>query len=242
VNRRAGARTQLAELVTALAALATLLVLAPVIGRMPQAILGAVVIAYSVGLISVKEFRDIRRVRTLEFRWALVAFAGVVFLGTLRGILVAVVMSLGALVRQTNDPPVYVLGRKRGKDVFRPLSPEHADDETFPGLLMLRTEGRIYFGNAQRIGDKMWPLIDEAKPKVVVVDFSAVNDLEYTALKGLTEAEQQLRAAGIALWIAALNPEARRVVDQSPLGSALGRERMCFNLEDAVERFQRLGA
>jgi SulP family sulfate permease len=242
VNRRAGARTQVAEVVTAAAAVATLLVLAPVIGLMPQATLGAVVIAYSIGLISVAEFRDILHVRTREFRWALVAFAGVVLLGTLRGIVVAVIMSLGALVRQANDPPVYVLGRKRGKDVFRPLSPEQPDDETFPGLLMLRTVGRIYFANAQRVGDKMWPLIEEAKPKVVVIDFSAVNDLEYTALKGLVEAEQQLRAAGIALWIAALNPEVRRVVEQSSLGRTLGRERMCFNLEDAVERFQRLPA
>jgi len=88
-------------------------------------------------------------------------------------------------------------GRKRGKDVFRPLSPEHPDDETFPGLLMVRTEGRIYFGNAQRIGDKMWQLLEDAKPRVLVIDFSAVIDLEYTALKGLIEAEQQLRAAGI---------------------------------------------
>jgi MFS superfamily sulfate permease-like transporter len=239
VNRRAGARTQMAELVTAAATVATLLVLAPVIGLMPEATLGAVVIAYSVGLISVQEFRDIHRVRTLEFRWALVAFGGVVLLGTLRGILVAVIMSLGAIMRQANDPPVYVLGRKRGRDVFRPLSPEQPDDETFPGLLMLRTVGRMYFANVQRVGDKMWPLIEEAKPSVVVLDCSAVIDLEYTALKGLIEAEQQLRAAGISLWIAALNPEARRVVEQSPLGSTLGRERMCFNLQDAVERFQR---
>jgi len=131
-------------------------------------------------------------------------------------------------------------GRKRGKDVFRPLSPEHPDDETFPGLLMVRTEGRIYFGNAQRIGDKMWQLLEDAKPRVLVIDFSAVIDLEYTALKGLIEAEQQLRAAGITLWIAALNPAARRVVEQSSLGATLGRERMCFNLEDAVERYRRL--
>ena len=239
VNRRAGARTQMAELVTAAAAVATLLVLAPVIGLMPEATLGAVVIAYSIGLISVKEFRDILRVRTLEFRWALVAFGGVVLLGTLRGILVAVIMSLGAIMRQANDPPVYVLGRKRGRDVFRPLSPDQPDDETFPGLLLLRTVGRMYFANVQRVGDKMWPLIEEAKPSVVVLDCSAVIDFEYTALKALIEAEQQLRAAGISLWIAALNPEARRVVEQSPLGHTLGRERMCFNLQDAVERYQR---
>src|SRR3954447_23335750 len=91
VNRSAGARTQLAELVTAAVALATLLVLAPLIALMPQTVLAAVVVAYSVGLISPSEFSRIRRVRRIEFRWAVIALAGVVLLGTLKGILVAVV-------------------------------------------------------------------------------------------------------------------------------------------------------
>ncbi len=238
VNRRAGARSQLAELVTAAAAVATLLFLAPVIGWMPQAALAAVVVAYSVGLISPVEFSDIRRVRRVEFRWALVAFAGVVLLGTLKGILVAVVLSLLALAHQTNNPPVYALGRKRGTDAFRPLSRKRSDDETFPGLLLLRTEGRVYFANAQRIADKMSPLMNEAAPKVVVLDCSAVSDIEYTALKMLSEGEERLRKAGMELWLAALNPEVLRIVQRAPLGRVLGRERMFFNLRQAVDAYQ----
>jgi MFS superfamily sulfate permease-like transporter len=72
------------------------------------------VIVYSIGLIQPDEFRTIRAVRRMEFRWALFAFAGVVVLGTLKGILVAVVLSLASLAHQVADPPVYVLGRKRG--------------------------------------------------------------------------------------------------------------------------------
>ena len=90
VNRKAGARTQLASLVTAAVSLATLLVLAPLIGLMPQAALAAVVVAYSFDLIQPGEFAAIRRVRRIEFRWAVIAFVGVVLLGTLQGILVAV--------------------------------------------------------------------------------------------------------------------------------------------------------
>ncbi len=122
--------------------LATLLLLAPVIALMPQAALAAVVVAYSLELIKPAEFREIRRVRRTEFRWALIAFAGVVLLGTLKGILVAVIVSLLALAQQAYNPPVYALGRKRGTHVFRPLSDEHPDDETWPGLLILRVEGR----------------------------------------------------------------------------------------------------
>ena len=239
VNRLAGARTQLAEMVTAGAALVTMLLLSPLISLMPEATLGAVVIVYSVGLIKPAEFRAILKVRRMEFRWAIAALLGVVFLGTLKGILVAIVVSLVALVYQAANPPVHVLGRKPGTNVFRALSKEHPEDETFPGLLLLRLEGRIFFANAERVGDRMRPLVVDAKPKVVALDLSGVPDFEYTALKMMTEAEKRLRGRGTLLYLAGLNPEVLRIVRNSELGETLGRERMLFNLEQVVEKFQR---
>jgi high affinity sulfate transporter 1 len=239
VNRKAGAQTQVAELVTAAATIATLLLFAPVIALIPQAALAAIVIAYSLDLIKPAEFDAIRRVRYIEFGWALIAFAGVALLGTLKGILVAVIASLLSLAQQAYNPPVYPVGRKRGTRVFRPLSREHPDDETWVGLLVLRTEGRLFFANAQRVADKMRPLIEQARPSVVVLDCSALIDIEYTAVNMLTDAEEKLRDEGIALWLAALNPEALAVVQRSKLGKTLGHERMLVNLETAVERFEK---
>ena len=238
VNRSAGARSQMAELVTAAAAVATLLLLAPLIALMPNAVLAAVVVVYSVGLIRPAEFRHIVRVRKTEFYWAVIAFAGVALLGTLKGILVAVIASLLALAHQAYDPPVYALGRKRGTHVFRPLSEEHPEDETWPGLLIVRAEGRIFFANAQRIGDKMWLLVARQKPSIVLIDFSAVFDIEYTALKMLAEAEEKLRRDGITLWLAALTPDVLTVVKRSRIGETLGRERMFFNLQMGVEKYE----
>ena len=239
VNRAAGARTQVAELVTAAAALATLLLLAPLIALMPMAALAAVVVAYSVPLIQPAEFRDILRVRRIEFYWALIALVGVMTLGTLKGILFAVIVSMLALMQQAYNPPVYALGRKRGTDVFRARSDEHQDDESWPGLLIIRTEGRAFFANAQRIGEKMWPMVEQAKPSVVLIDCSALFDIEYTALKMLTEAEERLRADGIELWLAALNPAVLGMVKHSRLGEVLGEQRMFFNVQMAVERYQK---
>ena len=170
VNRKAGARSQAAGLVTAAIAVLTLLVLGPVISLMPQAALAAVVVAYSFDLINPMEFREIRVVRRVEFRWAVIALVGVVVLGTLQGIVVAVIASLLALAQQAYHPHVHVLGRKRGTDVFRPHSAEHPDDESWPGLLIVRVEGRAFFLNAQRIGDRLWPLIDQSKPAVLLLD------------------------------------------------------------------------
>lgn len=238
VNRFAGARSQLSGLITAAAALLTMLVLAPYIGLMPDATLAAIVIVYSVGLIKPAEFRAILKVRRTEFVWALVALAGVVVLGTLQGILVAIIVSLVALAYQVADPPVHVLGRKPGTNVFRPRSSEHPEDETFSGLLMLRPEGRLFFANAERIAQKIRPLIEAAKPRVVALDLDAVFDLEYTALKVLAEAEQKHREHGVILWLVGLNPGVLAMVRHSPLGEVLGRERMFFNLEEAVARYQ----
>jgi high affinity sulfate transporter 1 len=238
VNRRAGARTQLAALVTAVTAVATMLVLAPLIARMPQAALAAVVIAYSIELIQPKEFAAILRVRAVEFRWAVIACIGVILLGTLKGIVIAVIMSLLSLVYQSYSPPVYRLGRKRGTNVFRPLSPEYPSDETWPGLLLVRAEGRVFFANAQRIGDGIMERIEQTKPRVVVFDCSALLDIEYTALKMLMEAEQRLRDNGIALWLAAMNPETRAMAERSGLWDRMGRERLFFNLESAVSKYE----
>lgn len=240
VNRRAGARTQVAGLVTAAVTLATLIVLAPVIGVMPQAALAAIVIVYSVELIRPSDFREIRRVRRIEFRWAVIACAGVALLGTLQGILVAVIASLLALAHQAYNPRVEIMGRKQGTDVFRPRSNEHPDDESWPGLLILRVEGRAFFLNAQRIGDRIWTIIHAARPAVVVLDGSALIDIEYTALRMLVEAEETLRRQGIALWLASLNPQVLKIVQQSPLGRTLGRERMFFNLQSALQRYQQM--
>jgi anti-anti-sigma factor len=237
VNRLAGAKTQAAELVTAAMTLLTMLLLAPLIGLMPQATLAAVVIVYSLGLIKPKEFREILRIRRTEFVWALVAFTGVVLLGTLKGIIVAIIVSLIALAYQVADPPVYVLARRPGTNVFRPKSEEHLDDETFPGLLMVRVEGRIFFANAEQIQHKIKLLVDDARPKIVALHLRGVPDLEFTALKMLTEAEKRNRARGIRLWLVGVNPEVLEMIRRSPLGSALGPDAMHFNLEIAVAKY-----
>ncbi len=240
VNRGAGAQSQVAGVVAAAVVVATLLFLAPLFGLMPHPVLAAVVVVASVGLISPREFQSILKIRTMEFRWALIAMLGVMVLGTLKGILVAVVISLLGLIFHTNRRPVYVLGRKPGTTTFfRPRSAEHPDDETFPGLLLLKLEGSVHFANASRLGDLISPLIQQYQPKVVALDCSAMPDIEYTALKILTEAEVKLREAGIELWLTELNPEPLQLIQKTALGETLGRERMIYSLKNVVEEYQR---
>jgi anti-anti-sigma factor len=238
VVRAAGGVSQKASLVTAGVALATMLLFAPILGLMPNATLAAVVIVYSIGLIEPAEFRAILRVRSMEFRWALIAAAGVLVFGTLRGIVVAIIVSMIALASQTANPRVHVIGRKRGTDELRPLSPEHPDDETVEGLLIVRPEGRLFFVNAQNVTEQIRALLAQYTPRVVALDLSRVPDIEYSALQALMEGEKRATESGVVFWLVGLNPGVRETVRNAGLFERLGTERMPFNARAALKQYE----
>ena len=152
-----------------------------------------------------------------------------------------VIVSLLALLYVAGHPPVYVVGRKAGTDVFRPLG-DNPQDEVLPGLLMVRMEGLMYYASAPRALERITMLTRQYQPRVLVLDCSAVPTFEYTALKQFNEYEEKLRASGITLWLAALNREALKGVESSPLGKTLSHQRMFFNLEQAMEAYQEMAA
>ena len=238
VNQGAGARSQISGLVTAAVIMAALLFLARLFGVMPDATLAVVVIIACVGLLSPANFRAVLTIRTMEFHWALIAAFGVMVLGTLKGLLVSVLVSMVSLIVRANTHPIHVLGRKPGTNVFRPLSSEHPEDETYPGVLLLRPEGAIFFANAPRLVQEMRALIAEFTPGVLVLDLSAVPDMEYTALMMLTDGEEQVREAGTVIALVAMNPYVLELIRRSPLWERLGHERMFYTLDQAVEWFQ----
>ncbi len=224
--------------VTAAAVVTTMLFLAPTLGFLPQAVLAAVVIVYSVSLIQPVEFAAIRRVRTMEFRWALAAFAGVLIFGTPKGILVAIILSLIGLSSQAAHPKVRVIGRKRGADVLRPLSPDHPDDENFDGLLILRPEGRLFFANIQQVSDQIHALVAKHQPRVLALDMSRVFDIEYSALQMLQEGEWRATEEGATFWSADLSLGVMECIKASGLADRLGRDRLFFNGRAVIRHYQ----
>jgi high affinity sulfate transporter 1 len=235
VVRSVGGQSQKASLVTATVAVATMLFLAPLLGLLPNAVLAAVVIVYSVGLIQPAEFRAIRNVRTMEFRWALVACLGVLVFGTLQGIVVAIVVSMIGLASQVANPKVYVIGRKRGEDVLRPLEP---GDETFEGLLILRPEGRLFYANAQQVSDRINELVAEHKPRVLALDLSRVFDIEYSAVQMLVEGEKRATEHGATVWLAGLSPAVMESLRHTALLARLGEERLLPNARAVIRQYQ----
>ncbi|KQS89489.1 MULTISPECIES: SulP family inorganic anion transporter [unclassified Rhizobium] len=241
VVRATGGRSQKASLAAAAISVATMLVLAPLLGLLPQAVLAAIVIVYSIGLIQPAEFLSIRKVRRMEFRWALAAFVGVLFFGTLQGIVVAIILSLVGLSSQAANARIHVIGRKRGEDFLRPIEGGQ-EDETFEGLLILRPEGRLFFANAQQVVDRIRELAREAKPRVLMLDLSRVVDIEYSALQAIIEGERSLAEEGIVLWLAGMNPDVEEYVRASGFAETLGAQRMFSNTRAGIRHYQEIGA
>ncbi len=171
VNRMTGARTQISGLVTAAGTLLTMLFLAPLLGLMPHAVLAGIVIVYSVGLIQPAEFRNILRIRRTEFIWAVAAFLGVMLIGTLQGILVAIIVSLVALAQQAANPVVHVMRpQTRHECVPRSARPNTRMTRSFPGLLLLRWKVASSSSMPSGSASRSIALIAEEKPKVVALD------------------------------------------------------------------------
>jgi sulfate permease, SulP family len=241
IARQAGARSQLAQWASAATVVVTLLLLSRAIAALPEAVLGAVVLMIAVGMLKPAQFTAIARVRRTELVWALITVAGVIVIGTLEGILLAVVISVLTLIYQANRPPVYAVAYNREQRVFRRVG-ENEADETFPGLLILRTEGRLTFANADNAGDKMRALVDQTKPRVIVLECSGISDIEYTALVMLAAAEQRLRERGVTLWLAGVNPDLRPVLARSPLAVAADPSRLLANLHKVLEAWELMPA
>ena len=236
VNSRAGARTQAAELVTAACTLIVMVFLSRVIALMPLCVLAAVVIVTTAPLLSPVDFKAIYHVRRKEFYWSLIALAGVVVLGTLQGILVAVVISVLMIMYQANHPPVYLMGRKKGTNIYRNLE-LHPQDEVIPGLLIVRTEGMLTFASMPRAADTFNALIADRDARVLLLDLSAVPDIEYTALLQVEEAERKMTESGTSLWVAGLNQRVLESIQRTALGDRLKDGRMFYTVEEAVQQY-----
>jgi high affinity sulfate transporter 1 len=207
VNRQAGARTQLSTVSTAVVVVLTLLFLTPLFEQLPQPTLGAVVIIAVAGLIDIEALRRIRAIRVRDFWLAIVAFVGVLLLGVLGGVLLAVLISVLTLIHSTNHPPIEVLRR----DPHGHWRAGHAHDDSPPGLLVLRPVAGLYFANAARIRTRIVQLVDAApdRPRVPVLDLAAVPDIDVSAVEVLHALDGDLAGRGTALRLAALNTRPR---------------------------------
>jgi sulfate permease, SulP family len=203
-----GARSQLTSIILFCFLIVTMLFLLPLFHDLPEAVLGAIVIAAVSHLVDVKALRRLRRVDHTDFVIALLCFAGVLVFGLLVGLAIAVGLSLLALVYRAYRPSYAVLGRAPGAvddEQFRYRGVEdHPDAETFPGLVILRVDGELFFANARWFRDIVRTLVRGQTPPVreLLVHAGAVPHVDTTAAEMLKSLVKELDRAGVTLAFA----------------------------------------
>ena len=236
LNESAGARTQVSSLITGGLVLATLVVLAPLFSELPKAVLGAVIIdAVVFGMIDVAELRRLYRVTRFDFWVAVAAIVGVLSAGVLAGVVIGVVLSLVWLVYVATRPPMALLGREAGTQVYRDLD-ENPGDETFPGIAVLRLDGGLFFATAEALEDRIRALAEDVDhPSALVLDLEGVNFVDSQGAAKVTEIHQLTEAAGVTLRLARLKPHVRAVLQADGVIDRIGADRIHGNVDRAVE-------
>ena len=235
LNESAGARTQVASLVTGGLVIATLLFLAPVFSDLPKAVLGAVIIdAVVFGMIDVPEFRRLHRVARFDFWVAIAATVGVLSAGVLTGVVIGVVLSLGWLVYVAAAPAMPLLGRQAGTQVFRDLA-ENPADETFPGIAVLRIDGGLFFATAEAVEERVRELTQDGHHRAVVLNFEGVNFVDSQGAEKLAEIHDLAEADGVALRLARVKPQVRAVLQADGFIDRIGADHIHGNVHGAVE-------
>lgn len=236
LNESAGARTQVSSLTTGGLVLATLVVLAPLFSDLPTAVLGAVIIdAVVFGMIDVHELRRLYRVTRFDFWIAAAAILGVLSVGVLAGVVVGVVLSLGWLVYVSTRPPMPLLGREPGTQVFRDLV-ENPADETFPGIVVLRLDGGLYFATAEALEDRVRALAEDGhRSRALVLDLEGVNFVDSQGAAKLAELHQLTEADGVTLRLARVKPNVLAVLQADGIVDRIGADHIHGNVHRAVE-------
>jgi SulP family sulfate permease len=236
LNESAGARTQVSSLTTGGLVLATLLVLAPLFSELPKAVLGAVIIdAVVFGMIDVPELRRLHRVTRFDFWVAVAAILGVLSVGVLAGVVIGVVLSLGWLVYVATTPPMPLLGRQAGTQVFRDLD-ENPADETFPGITVLRLDGGLFFATTEALDDRVRGLAEDGRRgRAVVLDLEGVNFIDSQGAAKVTELQQLTEAGGITLRLARVKPQVLAVLEADGVVDRIGTDHIHGNVHRAVE-------
>ncbi len=237
----AGARTQLSSLITSGLILATALILAPIFTDLPNAVLGAIVIAAALGLMDWKEMRRYWRWRRTDFVVAVAALAGVVAFGVLPGLLVAVVLSVSFLLYRASRPYVATLGTLPGPErTFGDLA-RHPDAAPVTGIVVVRVDAPLYFFNANVAHAQILRLVDapDPRPRAVVIDLAATGDLDVTTADMVGGLVRDMQERAVALAFAQVRGPVRDRLRRTGLTEAIGEGRIYASVGAAVDGLER---
>jgi len=239
VNDKAGARTPLALVFASCAIALCLLFLTDLLRNIPDVVLAAIVLVAVKGLINITELRRVHALSRLEFWVAMVAFAGVLFLGILQGVMLAAIVSVLLLIRRAAVPPVAQLGRVPGTRRYADRS-RNPDAEDVPGALVVRVEAGLLYFNVGHVREEVRRLAAGRGEglRLVVWDLSTSPYIDIAGARMLAELAHEFAARGVALRLAEAHAVVRRLVHEES-GLDVGATGVRVAVDEVIEGHER---
>jgi len=236
VNDAMGGKTQVTSLVAAAVLALTLLFLTGPLGVLPLAVLSAVLIKAALGLFDLRALVTLRRASCQEFRLCLITLFGVITVGVMPGVVVAVGVAIVQLLMKASKPYDAVLGRLPGTNEFRDRAP-HPDAEALPGLALYRFGSSLVFFNADHFKERVRSVVREtpAPVRAFVLDAGTMPYLDTTGAAVLDQVRVELETQGIVLAVAAAKSPVRAMLERTGLAARFGPDRMYPSIPAAVE-------
>ncbi len=238
VAAEAGAKTQLANAIGAIA-IAVMLVLVPgITTNLPQTALAAIVLTACLSLVDVEGLVRLWRLRRSEFVLSIVALAGVALIGVVQGIFVAVALAVGAFVWRAWRPYSATLGRVDGVKGYHDIT-RYPDARRPDGLVLFRWDAPLFFANAGMFRDEVEAAVAEAPTPTrwVVVAAEPVTDIDMTAADTLAELIAALESTGVSLRFAELKDPVKDRLRRYGLVESLGPEAFFPTVGAAVDTY-----
>jgi len=234
----AGAKTQMVSLIAAVAILITAVALTPLFKNLPEATLGAIVIHAVWHNISFSKISQYRSITKLDYATSIVAMFGVLAFGLLAGLILAALLGLIVLLFGTKHRNTSVLGKVPGTAVYRGIE-HYPEAETYPGLLIIRFDGALFFANAHDFVTAVRQAIatTDPPPHVVVIDGESMNDIDATAIITMREFHDQLAQSGVQLRFARVKSHVMEVMERGGLEEAIPAEHFYPSVQAAVDAF-----
>jgi high affinity sulfate transporter 1 len=238
VAESAGAKTQITGLVGAVC-IALLLIFAPkLLQNLPQAALGAVVICACIGLFEVRGVLRLYNLRRDEFALSIVCFLGVVLLGVIKGIFIAVGLALFAFIWRAWRPYDAVLGHVDGLQSYHDIS-RHPEAKRIDGLVLFRWDAPLFFANAETFREQVLRAVADAPTPTrwVVVTAEPITDVDITSADMLADLDEVLHQAGMDLVFAEMKGPVKDRLKRYGLFTRLGTDNFLPTIEQAVKRY-----
>jgi len=243
VNDSSGGKTQLVSVVAALATAVVALFLAEPLGHLPIAALAAVLIYSAWGLLDFAAYRHLRKIDRFEFHLSLGTTVGVMVIGVLPGVVLAILLALLNVLVKIYRPADTLLGKVPGMESYHDLSLS-PDSQPVPGMIIYRFEAPLLFFNADYFKARVLELVDSAQPRPrwFVLSAEAISQLDSTGAMALDELNGELQARGVQLVIARPKQYMRRYGKALGLGDRIGMENIFFSIRSAVAAIQQRDA